>query len=253
MHVSIIPHLLQDQWSMVIPKGRWILGVRGCVGGPELQAAPTDNENWRCRIMLMSGMNVKKVYEATTVPGKPYVQRGLSGRGGAQLIPGAYQYRAGLHKGTPAYVENQKLALFRNANKDWMFNPMLDPLEVSSPGIHLHYGGGSQIKNWSAGCQVVNVKKDSADYKTFYTWTTKLKYILAPFSLLERGSLDKRFRCLMLGSEGSLVGLAQKALKAPITEVYGLDFLKYVQAYQRHNNMSPDTLIGPGLLTLMKI
>ncbi len=103
------------------------------------------------------------VCQATTDPGRYWLEHPMGVSGTAILKPGQYRgaFRLGLHQGHyPALVQAAPLTVIRDANRD-------DRLDTTGPGttedvgmfgINLHHaaavGESTQVDKWSAGCQV---------------------------------------------------------------------------------------------------
>ena len=119
---------------------------------------------------------VKKVFVATTVPGKTAMNTPSNVKGTAILKEGQYRgaYIIRLHRGKyKALCQNKPLPVYRDNNKDntYDFNPLT--IDNGVFGINIHKAGANQgmyINEWSYGCQVF---KNVADFNTFMTVVNK--------------------------------------------------------------------------------
>ncbi len=120
------------------------------------------NKNW-----------VLYTYQATTVPGRFYLQNPMMPDfGAAILVPGFYQgaYVLGYHFSKPALQQVGKLKLFRDKNQNAVFDLDINSIqEVDWAGINIHYSVDrlKSIGKWSAGCQVLRYGPESPKYREF--------------------------------------------------------------------------------------
>lgn len=108
-----------------------------------------------------------KIWPATTDPGRKGVLEYHNINGVARVIPGQYRasHRIGLHQGKyEALVQNKPLKIFRDSNKDLVFDE--NKIQEGLFGINIHKAGkdSNLVENWSEGCQVF---KRSADFDEF--------------------------------------------------------------------------------------
>lgn len=101
----------------------------------------------------------KKIYSITTDPGITYMHNPISKEGTAILVPGQYReaYKIGLHKGSyKALIQNKPLKVYRDSNKDDIYDWDENTIKEGFYGINIHKAGtnSKKIDNWSAGCQV---------------------------------------------------------------------------------------------------
>jgi len=109
---------------------------------------------------------IVNTYNATTDPGKYYLNNLLNRNGTAILIPGQYvnAYSLGLHQGKyKALKQVGNVSVWRDRNKD-------DTLDYGKNiytglfGINIHraslYGISSYVGKYSAGCQVIQNPED---------------------------------------------------------------------------------------------
>ena len=122
-----------------------------------------ENGNW----------NLKK-YNATTDPGKYYLENPLNDSGTAIVVPGQYpkSHIIGLHQGKyEALVQRGKLKIYRDNNKDQYFDFDEDSIvEGNSFGINIHRATPKegmesvQVDKWSAGCQCIASYDDFQEF-----------------------------------------------------------------------------------------
>ena len=116
--------------------------------------------------------NIKKIFPATTLPGKKAMEHPTQIKGTAILKEGQYRgaYKVGYHKGKyRALVQNKPLPVYRDNNKDNVYD--LNPLCIDNGifGINIHKAGTSStgstlVDGWSYGCQVFSKATDFATF-----------------------------------------------------------------------------------------
>lgn len=101
------------------------------------------------------------VYPITTDPGIYYMVHNLTSNGCAILVPGQYRgcWEIGLHKGKyKALVQKKPLSVYRDNNKDDIYDLNPDTIEKGVFGINIHRSNEKVtsvlVDKWSAGCQV---------------------------------------------------------------------------------------------------
>lgn len=112
----------------------------------------------------VNGQWYSKIFPCTTDPGIYYLkEKLLSSKGCAILKPNQYRstYKLGLHQGKyKALVQSKNVTVYRDKNKD----DKLDYVNEESGmfGINIHKAGeeSKQVDKWSAGCQVLAIKKN---------------------------------------------------------------------------------------------
>jgi hypothetical protein len=134
-----------------------------------------DNNKW-----------ILKQYPCTTDPGTYYLLKPMNKLGTAILKEGQYidSYKRGLHKGKYTALRQAKnVVVYRDSDRNAIFD--LNARETTGMyGINIHKAGAdsSEVKNWSAGCQVFKksadfdefmelVKKQEAKYGNKFTYT----------------------------------------------------------------------------------
>ena len=112
-----------------------------------------------------SGKWCRQIYKATTDPGITWLNNPMDSKGCAMMVPGQYRglWRIGMHKGKyKALVQNRPVTVYRDNNKDSVYNIEAATLDKGVFGINLHHAGADsvQVDKWSAGCQVVARLRD---------------------------------------------------------------------------------------------
>ncbi len=130
-------------------------------------------------IIMYKDENQKQLvytFPITTQPGAHYMKQPYSSAGSAILKPGQYlnSYKMGTHatKGNPkgylALVDDKDLIVFRDKNKDLVYDDPQIPEKVGEFGINIHRstarGTTKKVNKYSAGCQVF---ANSEDFKVF--------------------------------------------------------------------------------------
>ena len=118
-------------------------------------------------------------YDATTDPGKHWVENIMNKHGVAILKPGQYRgsHKIRKHQGRYDALGQQKpVKVYRDKNKDGTYDFSEENVHEGIYGINIHratkYAGkkSSQIDRWSAGCQVIAANDD---------WTAFMKIMRA--------------------------------------------------------------------------
>lgn len=134
----------------------------------------------------VNGQWYSKVFSCTTDPGIYYLkEKLLSSKGCAILKPNQYRssYKLGFHQGKyKALVQSKNVTVYRDKNKDDKLDYINE--ETGMFGINIHKAGeeSKQVDKWSAGCQVLAIKKNfdelidlceksSAIYGNSFTYT----------------------------------------------------------------------------------
>ena len=120
-----------------------------------------------------------RCYEATTDPGKHWVENIMNKHGVAILKPGQYRgsHKIRKHQGRYDALGQQKpMKVYRDNNKDGTYDFSEENVHEGIYGINIHratkYAGkkSTQIDRWSAGCQVIAANDD---------WTAFMKIMRA--------------------------------------------------------------------------
>ena len=107
----------------------------------------------------------RQIYKATTDPGITWIKDPMDSKGCAMMVPGQYRglWRIGMHKGKyKALVQNRPVSVYRDNNKDSVYDIEAATINTGVFGINLHHAGADsvQVDKWSAGCQVVARLRD---------------------------------------------------------------------------------------------
>lgn len=107
----------------------------------------------------------RQIYKATTDPGLYYMKSLVSKKGCAIVVPGQYRgvWQLGLHQGKyQALVQRKPIKVYRDANKNNIYDLNPKTIESGIFGINLHHAGNDSIAvdKWSAGCQVIARLRD---------------------------------------------------------------------------------------------
>uniref|UniRef100_A0AAU8MIZ9 YkuD domain-containing protein n=1 Tax=Geladintestivirus 4 TaxID=3233136 RepID=A0AAU8MIZ9_9CAUD len=110
-------------------------------------------------------IRTRKIYAATTKPGITTMTKPVSYKGCAILVPGQYRsaWKLGYHQGKyEAIVQYKTLPVYRDNNKDTIYDFDVKTIEEGTFGINIHKAGeySTLVNNWSAGCQVLANKED---------------------------------------------------------------------------------------------
>lgn len=116
--------------------------------------------------------NKRQAYFITTEPGLYYTKDKLfNSKGTSILVPDQYKgtWKIGKHKGKyKALVQAKPVRVYRDANKDDVFDLLPETIEQGIFGINIHrsneFGESAKVNKWSAGCQVF---KRVEDFKAF--------------------------------------------------------------------------------------
>jgi hypothetical protein len=141
-----------------------IVGVRAANAQPNsfddtMNVFYKDNAgNWQHRQWAM-----------TTEPGFFYLNNPMNVSGTAIVAPGQYinSHKIGLHRGEyTALVQQGPVTVFRDNNKDNVFDLNSGSKVSGVFGINIHKAGSSSTKvdKWSAGCQVFARSADFAEF-----------------------------------------------------------------------------------------
>lgn len=131
-----------------------------------------------------------KTWEASTRPGKSYLLSPINKKGTAILKPGQYlnSYALGQYKGSLALRQILPVKVFRDDNKDVLWDTNAATTDFGKFGIHIHRSSrfAKIVGRNSAGCQVF---KNTGDYLEFIdlcqraaaVWGNKFTYTLLEF------------------------------------------------------------------------
>lgn len=133
-------------------------------------------------IYKTNGNWTRQVYNITTEPGLTYMKNPSNSKGTAILAPGQYRgaYSVDLHRGKYKALcqRNKAVKVYRDGNKDSMYDLVPEKLDTGMFGINIHrsseYAVTKNINNYSAGCQVFS---DPNQFKSFMNLVNKSKDI----------------------------------------------------------------------------
>jgi len=116
----------------------------------------------------LDGKEVFHCFAATTDPGTHWVENVLNKDGVAILVPGQYRgsHKIRKHQGKyDALCQKKELKVYRDNNKDGVYDMLEENIHEGIYGINIHKAGGrvngsTQIDKWSAGCQVFSKESD---------------------------------------------------------------------------------------------
>jgi hypothetical protein len=131
-------------------------------------------------------------YEATTDPGKHWVENIMNKHGVAILKPGQYRssHKIRLHGGRYEALGQQKpVKVYRDKNLDGKYDLSEENVMEGLYGINIHratkYAGkkSTQIDKWSAGCQVIAANDNWTEFmkimrKARNIWGNSFTYTL---------------------------------------------------------------------------
>ena len=137
--------------------GNGVLHLLGISGWLNEAFAINEKDEYNDTIIALwkdqTGEKIVKSYIGSTSPGK--FAKFYNTKGDANLVPGRYAYKRGKHNGYDALVQADEFTVWRDKNKSGIRTDS-SLVETGWFGINLHAGGtGSNVKNWSAGCQII--------------------------------------------------------------------------------------------------
>ena len=141
-----------------------IVGIRNCE--PSIYKKVTNVFDDTLTISFKDETGKWQFYEwaATCDPGKKGVQQFHNKNGVARLVPGQYRRVWSIDKHQGKYdalcQRNGNVKVWRDANKDLLFEETL--IDTGMFGINIHKAGqdSTWVENWSEGCQVFKRVKD---------------------------------------------------------------------------------------------
>lgn len=152
--------IMQEHDYIVYSDGELnIVGFRNRFGRP--------NHFDDCIVIYKNALNGWKSwqYEATTLPGLPYIVKPVNQKGAAILVPGQYTeaYAIGLHRMKyKALIQIKPVKVFRDNTKDENYDTKPSTIEEGLYGINIHKASLQTMVVGidSAGCQVIHAKED---------------------------------------------------------------------------------------------
>lgn len=117
---------------------------------------------------------------ATTRPGTPYLFKPVNPHGAAILVGGQYKqaYEMGPYKGYTCLRQVKDVRVYRDNNKDSVFDHVSKTIETGRFGIHIHKASLSNrfVGTSSAGCQVFKYKDDFEEFMQMCRSSGKTKF-----------------------------------------------------------------------------
>ena len=189
---KLIEQTVKDKNYNWFEKGDYnlnIVGVRNSATGDEVTNKFDD------KITLSYKVDGKwKFYsfDATTDPGRYWVENIMRVEGVACMKPGQYKaYRIDKHRGNyDALCQREgEVEVYRDNNKDGCYDLDDDNTQTGYFGINIHRATArkgkksSKVDKWSAGCQVIADNDDWSEfifacYKAREIWGNKFTYTL---------------------------------------------------------------------------
>jgi hypothetical protein len=158
-------------------------------------------DEFRCQLFvfwpLAQGGWAVKTYRITTLPGRYWLQeRLLNEKGCAILVPGQYlsSWRIGWHHNRyEALVQARPVRIYRDGNRDAVFDYMPLSIEVGMFGLNIHRAGASGtvplVGKYSAGCQVFEDAEDFAEFMSLCKRARENWEEFFTYTLLEESDL----------------------------------------------------------------
>ena len=159
--------ILREKGYKFFEKGIYDLNI---IGIRSNQSNRVTNLFDDCLVVLYKATNTgdnnkdftKKIYRITTEPGDYYMSKGIMNpKGTAILAPGQYRgcWKMGLHRNKyKALVQTGKVFVYRDDNKDKIYDLKPEKLDAGIFGINIHRANKDTVQlyvnNYSAGCQV---------------------------------------------------------------------------------------------------
>lgn len=128
----------------------------------------------------------------TTKPGKYWLNNPLNKDGCAIVVPEQYVnlWSIGLHKGRPALVQVNNIKVYRDSNKNDIFDTDPSTIEEGMFGINQHGSNletqSEVVDKWSAACQVTKIHKDQDTLQELYVKAATLTGDHFTYTLLEK-------------------------------------------------------------------
>lgn len=179
-------------------KGTYNLNI---IGVRSNQNNKVTNEYDDCLVVIYkTNIGEKRViYTITTEPGRYYLLKPINKKGTAILVPGQYKgtYKIDIHNGKYKALcqRNTPVKVYRDGNKDNVYDLCPDKTEVGMFGINIHRSNEhwtrSTIDMYSAGCQVFN---NPDEFKSFMTLVTKASTIWGnrfTYTLINEEDIDE--------------------------------------------------------------
>lgn len=141
-------------------------------------------------------------WEATTDPGKYWLENPMNPKGTAVLIPGQYRgtWKIGKHQNSyEALVQRKPVKVWRDNNKDEVIDyesfSTLNPVDEGFFGINIHrsnpYTESYVVNKWSAGCQVFKRVQDFVEFMDLCRQSSKIYGNSFTYTLIDEKDLRK--------------------------------------------------------------
>jgi hypothetical protein len=141
-------------------------------------------------------------WEATTDPGKYWLENPMNPKGTAVLIPGQYRgtWKIGKHQNSyEALVQRKPVKVWRDNNKDEVIDyesfSTLNPVDEGFFGINIHrsnpYTESYVVNKWSAGCQVFKRVQDFVEFMDLCRQSSKFYGNSFTYTLIDEKDLRK--------------------------------------------------------------
>jgi hypothetical protein len=168
-----------------------IIGVRNSAPGNKITDLFDD-------IITLSYKDDKGVWQfnswsATTDPGKKGAQQFHNKKGVSRLIPGQYRSVWSIDKHQGKYdalcQRNGKVKVWRDANKDLIFEEKV--IDEGIFGINIHKAGqdSTWVSNWSEGCTVFKRVKDFDVFMSICKKAAKIHGNKFTYTLIESSDI----------------------------------------------------------------
>lgn len=109
-----------------------------------------------------------KDYASTTDPGTYWLKNPMNVDGTAILKAGQWAYKLGSHRGYEALNQRGKVSVLRDYDRNAILDFKNGKEDTGYFGINIHRasatGSSTNVDKWSAGCQVIQDKKDWDDF-----------------------------------------------------------------------------------------
>ena len=191
--LDLIENTVKDKGYNWFDKGDYnlnIVGVRNSSTGDEVTNKFDDKITLSYKV---DGEWQFYSFNATTDPGRYWVEKVMRVEGGACLKEGQYRgaYRIDKHRGNYDALcqRGGEVTVYRDANKDGCYDLDDDNTQTGYFGINIHRAtarvgkASTQEDKWSAGCQVIASNDDweefiFACYKAQQVWGNSFTYTL---------------------------------------------------------------------------
>ena len=190
--LDLIENTVKDKGYNWFDKGDYnlnIVGVRNSSTGDEVTNKFDDKITLSYKV---DGEWQFYSFDATTDPGRYWVENIMRVEGVACLKPGQYKsYKIDKHRGNyDALCQRiSEVTVYRDSNKDGCYDLDDNNTQTGYFGINIHRATArkgkksSQVDKWSAGCQVIAANEDweefiFACYKAEAVWGNKFTYTL---------------------------------------------------------------------------